>query len=149
MKQSNANKHKALGMHYGTATSRLRKVLLFNFAEKLGLRNCFRCGIYIESIDEFSIEHKTSWLYSDDPFKTFFDVDNIAFSHLVCNVRAASPPPYKSPRSDNKRNRSDRSFCSKCQTWKSSVQFGFNRSKTNGLATECKDCRRLRNKRRI
>jgi recombinational DNA repair protein RecR len=28
-------------------------------------------------------------MYSEDPVKLFFDLDNIAFSHLRCNVSAA------------------------------------------------------------
>ncbi len=39
----------------------------------------------IESVDEFSIEHKTDWQNSKKPIKNFFDVENIAFSHLSCN----------------------------------------------------------------
>lgn len=47
-----------LGMAYGTACNKLRKMILFNSAIKLGEDSCFRCKQRIESIDEFTIEHK-------------------------------------------------------------------------------------------
>lgn len=77
-----------LGMSYGRANSILKKKLLFSYAQKLGLDTCFRCGKQIANIDEFSVEHKIEWLYSDNPLELFLDLDNIACSHLVCNIRA-------------------------------------------------------------
>ncbi len=41
------------------------------------------------SRETFSIEHIVPWLDSDDPKGLFFDLNNIAFSHLSCNVGAA------------------------------------------------------------
>lgn len=76
-----------LGMSHGAASSRLRKLLLFDFSKRLGLDVCVRCGVVIENLDEFSIEHVTPWLNSDDPVKLFFDLGNIRFSHLKCNMR--------------------------------------------------------------
>lgn len=46
-------------------------------------------------MDELSIEHKTPWLDSEDPKALFFDLNNIAFSHLSCNVSAAKHPNKK------------------------------------------------------
>lgn len=72
----------ALGLNYGTACHQLRKKILFHFAGKLGMLNCFRCGAEIQDIKEFSIEHKTEWNSNPD---LFWDIENIAFSHLKCN----------------------------------------------------------------
>ena len=47
---------------------------------------CYRCGKKIEQIEELSIEHKVPWLYADDPIGLYFNLDNIAFSHLKCNI---------------------------------------------------------------
>ena len=82
----NAGKAKLLGIPFGTANARLRKALLFQFAGLLGKLNCYRCSKPIESIDDFSIEHKKAWAQADDSIQAFYDLDNIAFSHLSCNV---------------------------------------------------------------
>ena len=63
--------------------------------QKVGLDTCFRCGEKIETVDEFSMDHKEDWERSADPIKAFFDLANIAFSHLGCNSGAASRPTKK------------------------------------------------------
>jgi hypothetical protein len=83
------NKDKALGMSHGSAVHKLRKKLLFDMANRLGLLKCHQCGAQIASVEEFSIEHKVPWQKSMSPKDTFFDLSNIAFSHLSCNARAA------------------------------------------------------------
>jgi hypothetical protein len=82
-------KNKQLGMHYGTAAQRLRKMIMFAMVKDLGLDNCFQCGKPIETVEELSIEHKVPWLDSEDPKGLFFDLENVAFSHLSCNCSAA------------------------------------------------------------
>jgi len=82
---TNDRKAEQLGMPFGTASSRLRKKVLFSLVQRFGLDDCFKCGGKIATIDEFSIEHKRPWLNVDPDL--FWDLDNIAFSHLRCNVR--------------------------------------------------------------
>lgn len=89
---SNQKKHDKLGMPYGTANGRLKKNIMFDLVCKLRLNLCFHCKLEITSIAQFSIEHKTPWLNSENPVELFFDLNNIAFSHLVCNVEAARLP---------------------------------------------------------
>ena len=67
---------------------------MFSLAQKLEMDCCHRCGIRIESVEVFSIEHKSEWQRAADPVSTFFDLENIAFSHLLCNIRAGYKP-YK------------------------------------------------------
>lgn len=86
---SNRRKHELLGMNYGTAFGRLRKQIMFSMAKKLDVDWCFRCGSKIESIEEFSVEHKQPWQAAPDPVASFFDLENIAFSHNSCNSAAA------------------------------------------------------------
>jgi len=88
-KQSNQKKTEQLGMPIGTASNRLRKSIIFNLLKKANENFCFQCGAEIELENELSIEHKTPYLDSEDPQGLFFDLDNIAFSHLSCNVGAA------------------------------------------------------------
>jgi len=90
MSNSNQDKARLLGMPFGTANNKLRKSLLFSFAWQLGLRDCYRCENPIDNIDDFSIEHKSAWSKSADPLLAFFDLSNIAFSHLRCNTGAAN-----------------------------------------------------------
>jgi len=78
-----------LGMNPSTAQHALKKQLMFSLAKKCSMDICFQCGLEIETHEELSVEHKTPWLDSSNPKELFFDLDNIAFSHLECNVRAA------------------------------------------------------------
>ena len=80
---SNTRKAETLGMPHGTATNRLRKKILFHLLKKYGENYCFRCSELIEVVDDLSIEHKKSWegISAD----LFWDLENIAFSHLFCN----------------------------------------------------------------
>ena len=87
----NGNKKKLqqLGMPHGTASNRLKKMIMFRLLQEVGKDMCFQCGEKIESVEELSVEHKIPWLNSKNPVDLFFDLDNIAFSHLKCNARAA------------------------------------------------------------
>ena len=76
----------ALGMPIGTATHRLRKMILFHLLKKHNENFCFQCGAKIEIVEELSIEHKKPWLH--ESVDLFWDMDNIAFSHLHCNMAA-------------------------------------------------------------
>ena len=95
---SNAVKAEVLGEPFGTASHKLRKSLLFDAIGRLGERNCYQCGNLIEKIEEFSIEHKQSWMRSGDPIGSFYSLENISYSHVRCNVAAAHRPNkvYKS-----------------------------------------------------
>jgi hypothetical protein len=84
-------KNDQLGMNVGTASNRLVKDLLFSHVKDTP---CYHCGGKLGR-DNFSIEHKTPWLDSEDPLGLFFDLDNITFSHLSCNSGAARKPTKK------------------------------------------------------
>lgn len=79
----NAEKASQLGMPFGTATHRLRKMLLFNMAQRLNEDLCFKCNQKIEKVEDFTIEHKKPWLHNDPAL--FWALDNIAYSHSWCN----------------------------------------------------------------
>jgi hypothetical protein len=81
-------KSKQLDCNFSTASSRLKKLLLFDLVKKLNLDVCFRCGWKILTVAELSLEHKISWLDSGNAVELFYDLDNIAFSHLKCNSLA-------------------------------------------------------------
>lgn len=89
----NDKKRQQLGMAIGTASARLRKMILFDLVRRLGLDVCFRCGKLIEAVENLSIEHKQPWL--DVSPDLFWDLSNIAFSHLVCNCAGGRRPHKK------------------------------------------------------
>jgi hypothetical protein len=80
---SNTKKSECLGVPFGTACNRLRKKVLFHLLKKLNENVCFKCSEAIEFIDDLSIEHKHPWEGRDASL--FWDIENIAFSHLHCN----------------------------------------------------------------
>lgn len=85
-RKTNEEKRKQLGMPFGTAAGQLRKSLLFQYVKLAKGAICFHCNKPIDTIEEFSIEHKIPWLHSGNARKLFFDLNNIAFSHLFCNL---------------------------------------------------------------
>ena len=89
MNNGTRKKKEQLGINPGTASAMLKKRIMFNMARKLGEDICYQCNNRIETIEEFSLEHKIPWLDSENPTGLFFDLNNIAFSHLSCNSRAA------------------------------------------------------------
>ena len=75
---------KQLGMSQGAANHRLKKQLLFHYVQKAdGCITCSVCDMSIETVEEFSIEHIKPWEGRDASL--FWDLDNIAFSHVRCN----------------------------------------------------------------
>lgn len=85
---SNKIRTKLLGMPIGTARGRLVKMLLFKLLKEFKIDRCYRCTEVIESIGDLSIEHEVSWQLATNPRETYFDLDNVSFSHLTCNSGA-------------------------------------------------------------
>lgn len=92
---SNHRKHDLLGMNFSTASHQLRRNIMFRLICEAGKDACFRCGKKIETSTELSIEHKEAWMQALNPYDSFFDYENIAYSHLSCNASAASKPHKK------------------------------------------------------
>ena len=142
------NKYDALGMNPSTASARLRKMVLWKFIVESGNDTCFRCGEKIASIDEMSIEHKQPWMSASDPVAAFFDVENIAFSHMACNSRAALHL-Y----SGRRREREGDGFvwCPECRRYLPPESFGYRWKKDSpgqsSLRSYCNDCRVARKSR--
>lgn len=84
-------KQNQLGMNPSTASGRLVKDLLWNFVKTTGQDACCKCGEPM-SRETFSIEHVTPWLDSDDPVGLYFDLENISYSHRLCNFADKRSP---------------------------------------------------------
>lgn len=87
---SNETKAAQLGMPFGTACGRLRKIVLWSLLKKHNENLCFRCGQEIETVEDLSLEHKQPW--EGVSVALFWDLENIAFSHLICNIKGARKP---------------------------------------------------------
>ncbi len=136
-KQLGANASKELGMSAGSAAHRLTRKLLFHYAQKTSDDICYRCGLKIETYETFSIEHKKPWLHVSPDL--FWDLSNIAFSHLKCNVKAANHGNNISKRIVGE---AGTSWCSGHRQFFPVDRFHKNRSTWNGLHRSCKDCHR-------
>ena len=111
----NKIKQEQLGMNHSTAQHQLRKKILFSLIQELGRDICFQCDKRIHNIDNFSIEHKEPWLYSNNAREKFFDLNNIAFSHLSCNCGAGRRYRIECP--DGKY------YCYLCKNYKDKDRF--------------------------
>ncbi len=74
-----------LGMNPSTASGRLVKDILWDFIKKTNQDFCCKCG-KVMARETFSIEHITPWLDSENPVEKYFDLSNISFSHICCNL---------------------------------------------------------------
>jgi hypothetical protein len=102
MDRNNKTKFDLLGEPIGTATAKLRKTILFKLIQETNKDICFQCGERIESVDDLSIEHKVPWQSSNNPKQAFYDLDNISFSHLHCNIQSANRHvPHPTVRGEN------------------------------------------------
>ena len=133
MGKSNKNKDAFLGMPHGTATNRLRKMIMFDLLKRLGEDFCYRCENIIENVDDLSVEHKKPWLWNDK--KLFWDLDNIAFSHLKCNIA-------NRPRGIDKNCKEGFHWCNGCKKCLPVKAFGANNQSMSGLKLHCRDCRK-------
>ena len=86
MPGDNASKSAQLGMPFGTAQNQLRRIVLFDLLKRHGENFCFRCGEEIKEVSQLSMEHKEAWQNHETGL--YWDVKNIAFSHLSCNISA-------------------------------------------------------------
>ena len=116
-------KLKQLGMPIGTASNRLKKILIFEMAKKLDLLRCYRCKRLIETPLELSIDHKIDWLDSGRAEELFFDLNNIAFSHHSCNCSAGRRENKITSLDDPRITHGNSGYkrgcrCSTCKKWK-------------------------------
>lgn len=132
---SNQKKNETLGMPHGTACHRLRKMILFKLLLKLEENVCVKCHLPIEVVEDLSIEHLKPW--EGISAELFWDLDNIAFSHLKCN---------RPDRPDNGgiKNRfvgpDGTNWCWKHQKFLPVEWFSPNKHRWNGLHNLCKEC---------
>jgi len=131
--RGNKNKDKFLNMPHGTACNKLRKMIMFDLLKQLNKNFCYKCGKLIKNIDDLSIEHKKPWLHVDKDL--FWDLNNIAFSHLKCNTTDRPRGLYK----ECKKGFYWCNGCEKCLPIKCFGNYSISKS---GLKPYCKNCRK-------
>ena len=139
MGSSNATKARQLGMPWGTAMGRLRKSIMFKYVQLAGHDVCYRCGGSINAIDDLSIEHKEYWLHVDADL--FWDLDNIAFSHLNCNLPHRTPGAVGIEPVNKVHCPDGTNWCGRCKAFLPVGDFSKNPTKRNGLNDYCRLCR--------
>jgi hypothetical protein len=128
---NNKRKSDQLGMPFGTAVHRLRKSIVFHLLQKHGENVCFVCNEIIDTVDELSYEHKVPWQGNSNDL--FWDLDNIAFSHLRCNRpheeinKKKLAPPGKT-------------WCNGCEDFISTDLFYAERRRLKKIRSRCKKC---------
>lgn len=129
----NAIKSEQLGMNIGTASSQLKKRIMFKLLQRLGEDFCYQCKERIESVDDLSVEHKVAWLHVSPDL--FWDLDNIAFSHLSCNIKAANRPL------DRRKYASEgTAWCSRCKAYLPLSSFNLWKNGIKGVKNDCIEC---------
>lgn len=121
-----------LGMPFGTACGRLKKMVMFGLLQKLEENFCYRCGEEIISVDDLTLDHKIPWRYADN--ELFWDLENVAFSHEFCN--------NQHKRQGNKVDWDlvSEFRCFKCREFKQRSEFYEDPEAYRGVSGNCKNC---------
>lgn len=135
-KKVEARKREQLGFAIGTASYRLKTMLLFQLLQQTGRDICFRCSLKIDSEKELSLDHKIPWL--DNSPDLFWNLENVAFSHKICNVRAARRSTQVP--SLRKVGPAGTAWCAGHQAFLRTENFRKNSLHWNGLGYTCKRC---------
>jgi len=129
MQNSDERKLEILGIPFGTACNRLRRMVMFDLLRRHQENVCFKCGKMILKTEDLTLEHKETWL--DGGSSLFWDLNNIAFSHKQCNLRKGFV----------RREIMDGTlWCSNCTHYKPISCFHRERKQRTGYALLCKDC---------
>jgi hypothetical protein len=137
----NEKKTAALGMPWGTANNRLRKMILFHLLSKHQENVCYKCDNVIDNIEDLSIEHKNPW--EGNSVELFWDMENIAFSHMFCNK------PHRVYHRPSVPVAEGSAWCYRCKSEKDGNEFHKNISNLSGYNAECKLCKSLLNSQRV
>jgi hypothetical protein len=90
-------KQQQLGMNPSTAQHRLVKDILWSLIVKTNNHICCKCNKEMTR-ETYTIEHVVPWLDSENPVELFFSLDNISFSHFLCNVKDSRKPHKREDR---------------------------------------------------
>lgn len=132
MSTSNKRKSEFLGMPYGTASNRLRKQVMLMLLQRLNADVCFKCEEQIETPEELSIEHMEPWFNRENGIDLFWSLDNIAFSHLRCNI-----PHINGAAKLRKVGPEGTAWCTDCKEYRPTEEFRKHNGRWNGWQAQC------------
>lgn len=129
---------------YKSAQHILSRMILFDLVQKTNQDNCYGCKEKILNYKELSIEHMKPW-ESRDP-ALFWDLDNIAFSHTVCNKPHKGSSDYKIKMRKERRRiiPSGKAWCYRCKQFLPQDNFYKSKFTWHGFNSECKNCNKGR-----
>ena len=133
---SAARRANQLGMPFGTASNRLRKLVLFHLLKKCGDDFCYRCHERIKVVEDLSIEHKEPWEGRD--LSLFWDIDNISFSHIKCN-KPQRRSGGKVAGLRKKVGPQGTAWCARCKVFRPKNLFTKG-TRWDGLSSYCNPC---------
>jgi hypothetical protein len=129
-----------LGMPIGTASHRLRKMVMLQLLRELDRDHCIRCLTKIVIPEDLTIDHRLPWL--DVSQELFWDLNNIGFSHNVCNAvtRRSAVGRKLGPSILRKVGPDGTAWCTGHAEFLPIEAFHKNRSKWAGVQSFCKVC---------
>lgn len=134
MSKSNQRKSDILGMPFGTACNKLRRMVMFSLLVRYRENVCFKCGKLILKADDLSLEHEA---WQSAGASLFWDLDNITFSHVRCNL----------PTGIVRREIVDGTlWCSSCKSLHPIALFHKETRQRTGYALLCKKCSNAKRK---
>ena len=129
-----------LGMSHGAAANKLRKNILFSLLQEVGRNNCYVCGEEISYVSHLSIEHIQPWEGRLNGDILFWDMNNIAFSHIYCNKQHTHNKVGNRGKT-KKVGPKGKAWCCGCQEFKDVACFQRATRRANGYQAYCKECR--------
>jgi hypothetical protein len=129
---SSKRKSEFLGIPHGTASNKLRKLVLFSLLERHKENVCFRCSAIIETVEELSLEHKLPW--ENISVELFWDLNNVAFSHMKCNR------PHNPKIGVQREFKGGKFKCSFCGEFKFPHDFNICNERPSKRKSLCKKC---------
>lgn len=140
--RSNAAKRdfSVLETSWTSARNKLIRLIIYDFLIKTNQDNCFVCKKSM-TVDDWSIEHIDPWLAYG--IESFYDLDNISFSHLKCN----RPHNIKNGSlAQRKVGPAGTAWCSIHKGFDIVENFTKDKSRWNGMSSGCKLCKRNKEK---
>ncbi len=139
--EGHQRKERQLGMKLGTAHHRLRVRVMFSLVVECGRDKCYRCGLKLTSASDFSIDHKQPWIGENTDL--YWDLNNIAFAHKICNGNARRNNPDRSAMKIKLRKIGPPGtlWCNGHMEFIAEGKFSKNISRWSGRCDTCRDCR--------
>lgn len=134
-----------LGIHTGTAYSRLRKQKWFADLKRHAENVCVVCEQAIETVEEITLEHVQPWRNTDEDAIAglFWNLENVKYAHAKCN-RQTTNGSIKL----RKVGVPGTTWCTGHKEFLPSGEFKKDTTRWSGLDMYCKQCRSAQSKRR-